>query len=75
MSEAATAVITTRIAPLARLRKIVVGMSSMPTRASTTVMPLNSTARLAVAPASSMASSRSCPARRSSRYLDTMNSE
>ena len=71
---AATADSTTRIAPVAREMKIVVGTISMPTSATTTVMPLNSTARLAVEPARSMAASFSRPSRRSSRYRETMNS-
>ncbi len=54
--------------------KIVVGTISMPTSATTTVMPENSTARLAVEPARSMAPTLSRPSRRSSRYRDTMNS-
>jgi hypothetical protein len=58
---------TTKIAPAARLRKIVVGMISIPRRASTTVIPLKNTARLAVAPAASTASSFSSPRWRSSR--------
>ena len=41
----ATDTSTTMIAPPARLRKIVVGTSSMPARATTTVMPLKNTAR------------------------------
>ena len=55
------------MAPAARLTKIFVGTISIPTSASTTVMPLNSTARLAVVPATAMASSCSCPRLRSSR--------
>ena len=47
----------------ARLMKIVVGTISMPTSATTTVMPLNSTARLAVPPAASIAA-RACRAGR-----------
>jgi len=46
----ATAVITTRMAPAPRPRNVLLGTISMPSRASTTLMPLNSTARLAVAP-------------------------
>ena len=37
------------MAPAARLRKMVEGISSMPMRATTTVIPLKKTARLAVA--------------------------
>ena len=66
---------TTRIAPPARPRKIVVGTSIMPASASTTVRPLKNTARFAVAPDRPIASRLSCPFARSSRYLETMNSE
>ena len=55
------------MAPAARLRMIVLGTSSRPTMASVNAMPLNSTARLAVAPTTAIASSRSRPCRRSSR--------
>jgi hypothetical protein len=75
VSEAATAATTTKMAPAPSERKMVLGTRSMPISASTTVIPLNSTARLAVAPAASMASSLSRPCRRSSRYRETMNSE
>ena len=67
VNAAATATSTARMAPVARLTKILVGTISIPTSASTTVMPLNSTARLAVVPATEMASSFSYPPRRSSR--------
>ena len=67
VSEAITATTTTRIAPSPMLRKMVLGSSSMPARATTTVRPLNNTARLAVAPPRSIASSLSPPAARSSR--------
>jgi hypothetical protein len=66
---------TTRIAPPARPRKIVSGMISMPASARITVRPLKNTARFAVAPDIPIASSLSLPRARSSRYLDTMNSE
>ncbi len=65
--EAAIAMSTTRIAPMPRLRKIVLGSSSKPSSASTTVMPEKNTVRPAVAPAKAMASSLSRPAARSSR--------
>ena len=64
---ASTETIPTRIAPAARLRKIVLGTSTSPNIASTNVMPLKSTARLAVAPVAAIASSCSRPAQRSSR--------
>ena len=63
------------MAPAASARKIVVGMMNIPSSASTTVMPLKNTARLAVAPAAPIASSFSKPFFRSSRNRDTMNSE
>ena len=63
----ATETSTTTIAPPARLRKIVVGTSSMPASATTTVMPLKNTARDAVAPDARIASSFSRPSWRSSR--------
>ena len=65
--DAATDTSTTMIAPPARLRKIVVGTSSMPASASTTVRPLKKTARFAVAPDIAIASSFSRPFDRSSR--------
>ena len=58
---------TTIVAPPARLFHIVEGMISIPLNAKTTVRPLNSTARLAVAPAAAIASFFSSPAARSSR--------
>ena len=48
--DAATETSTTMIAPPASPRKIVVGTSSMPASARTTVRPLKNTARFAVAP-------------------------
>jgi hypothetical protein len=65
--DASTAARTTEMAPMARLRKIVVGMSSMPTSASTTVSPLKKTALFAVAPDAAIASILSRPWARSSR--------
>ena len=67
VSAAMTATSTARIAPAARLTKIFVGTISIPTSASTTVNPLKSTARLAVSPATVIASRCSRPPRRSSR--------
>ena len=66
---------TTRIAPPASALKIVLGTSSMPASASTTVTPLKNTARFAVAPERPIASSVSRPRARSSRNRDTMNNE
>ncbi len=73
--DSATEIRTTMIAPPARPRKIVVGTSSIPARARTTVKPLKNTARLAVAPDLPIASILSRPRCRSSRYRDTMNNE
>jgi len=73
--EAAMDTSVTKMAPAASERKIVVGMMNIPRRASTTVIPLKNTARLAVAPAAAMASIFSKPFFRSSRNRDTMNSE
>ena len=62
VSAAATAAATTKMAPAPRLVKIENGTTSMPVRAKTTVPPLNSTARPAVAPVRATAASRSRPA-------------
>ena len=67
VSAAATATRATRIAPRARLRRIVSGTSTIPLIARTNAMPLNSTARLDVAPAAAIASTFSRPPARSSR--------
>ena len=67
VSAASTVTIPTRIAPAARLRRIVSGTSTIPTIARTKAEPLNSTARLAVEPTVAMARSFSLPRRRSSR--------
>ena len=48
-------IFATRMAPAPRPRNVLLGTISMPSRASTTLMPLNSTARLAVAPAAPIA--------------------
>ena len=61
---AATAVSPTRIAPAARLRRIVSGTSSIPVMAITNAVPLKRTARLAVRPVATTASTFSvapCP--------------
>ena len=50
-------------APTPRLRRTVSGTSSRPDMASTNAMPLNSTARLAVAPDGAIASSLTAPRR------------
>ena len=71
---AATETMPTRIAPVARLRMTVLSTSSRPTIASTKALPLKSTARLAVEPATRIASSRSRPAARSSRNRETTKS-
>jgi hypothetical protein len=71
---AATAVIPTRIAPAARLRRIVSGTSSIPVSAITKADPLKKTARLAVRPAASIATSFAAPRPRSSRKRETMKS-
>ena len=54
---------------------VVSGTSTIPISASTTAIPLNSTARPAVPPARAIASACVRPAPRSSRYRATMNSE
>ena len=75
VSAASTAANTAAMAPMPRLAKIDIGTMSMPTMASTTVMPLKNTALEAVAAAAPMASSLSRPPARSSRYRETMNRE
>ena len=54
---------------------IVLGTNSNPTMASVKAIPLNSTARLAVAPAAAIAAPRSRPRPRSSRKRERTNSE
>ena len=75
VSAAITETIPTRIAPAARERKIVLGTSRSPSIASTKAIPLNSTARLAVAPAVAIESSFSRPWSRSSRKRERVKSE
>jgi hypothetical protein len=58
---AATAIKPTRIAPAARLRRIVSGTSSIPVNAITNAVPLKRTARLAVRPVAAIASTFSTP--------------
>ena len=67
VSAATTETIPTRIAPVARLRMIELGTSSIPNMATTNTLPLKSTARLAVAPEASIAASSPPPLPRSSR--------
>ena len=67
VSAASTETMPTRIAPSARLRKIVSGTRSIPNIANTKAMPLKRTARLAVAPDATIASIFSSPRTRSSR--------
>ena len=58
---AAMAASTTRLAPMPMEMKMLKGTSNMPSRANTTVIPLNKTARVAVAPDRLMASIFSKP--------------
>ena len=67
VSAAATETTPTMIAPAARLRMMLVGTISSPSRATTKMLPLKSTARLAVAPERAIACSLSAPLARSSR--------
>ena len=67
VSAAITETIPTVIAPTARLFMMFEGTSSIPVSAITKIEPLNSTARLAVAPAAAIASCSASPATRSSR--------
>ena len=75
VSAASTVTTPTSIAPVARLRRIVSGTSTIPSIASTNAVPLNSTARQAVDPTVAIASSFSLPKRRSSLKRETTNSE
>ena len=61
VSAAATDTTPTITAPAARLRRTLVGTRNSPSRAMTKVVPLKSTARLAVAPVMAMAASLSSP--------------
>ena len=74
VSAAAIDTSATRIAPAARLRKIVLGTSSRPVIAKMNASPLKTTARLAVMPDTAIASSFSRPAVRSSRKRESTNS-
>ncbi len=67
VSAASTETIPTTIAPVARLFITLDGTSSIPLSAITNIEPLNSTARLAVAPDAAIASSCGRPPARSSR--------
>jgi hypothetical protein len=64
----------TRIAPTARLRMIELGTMNMPNIAITNVVPLKSTARLAVIADAEIASNFSSPLPRSSRNRETTKS-
>ena len=75
MSAPTTVTTPTRMAPVARLRMIVLGTISRPSMASTKALPLKSTARLAVPPAREIASRRAAPRARSSRTRETTNRE
>ena len=66
---------TTNIMPMPIATNTLEGTSSIPANATTTVNPLKTTARVAVALALPMASTFSRPLRRSSRYLVRMKSE
>jgi hypothetical protein len=74
VAEAMTETIPTMIAPTARLRMIELGTISMPNIAITKVVPLKSTALLAVFAQTSTASSFSRPFPRSSRKRETTKS-
>ena len=67
VSAASTETMPTAIAPTARLFITFEGTSSIPLSAITNIEPLNSTARLAVAPATAIASSSDRRPLRSSR--------
>ena len=72
---AATETIPTITAPAAMLRRMFVGTKNMPKRAITNVLPLKSTARLAVAAVRWMAAPLSRPPALSSRKRETMSKE
>ena len=61
----------TMIAPSARLRRMVSGTRSSPSRATTNELPENRTALLLVPPVATIASTLSRPACRSSRYRES----
>ena len=65
----------TRMAPMPRLRSVGSGASDIPSSASTTAIPLKSTARLEVAAVVSIDAPTSSPSTRSSRYRVSTNSE
>ncbi len=65
---------TTTMAPIASPWNVVAGTISMPESAMITVIPENSTARLAVFPAATIASTFASPPARSSRKRSTTNS-
>jgi hypothetical protein len=72
---AATETTPTMMAPAARLRMMFVGTRNIPSNATTKVLPLNSTARPAVALLLRIASSVAKPRLRSSRKREITNSE
>ncbi len=65
---------TTKMAPSAMPLNMFDGTMNSPASAIITVIPLNSTARLAVSPERTIASTFSTPLARSSRKRSTMNS-
>ena len=73
VSEATMVTATTVAAPTARPVTKLICMIVRPSRAMTTVMPANTTARPAVSMAMTVARSVSCPACRFSRNRVTMN--
>ena len=75
VSAAATDTTPTITAPAARLRRTLVGTRNRPSSAITNVVPLKSTARLAVAPVIAMAAFFSSPLARSSRKREITKSE
>ena len=75
VSAAATDTTPTMMAPAARLRRTLVGTRKRPSSAITKVVPLKSTARLAVAAVIAMAASLSSPRARSSRKREMTKSE
>ena len=70
-----TATNTTNIAPTPNAWKVFSGITNIPTRANTTVIPLYITARPADVPEFTIASVFSNPFCRSSRYLESTNKQ
>ena len=75
VTPAITATKTTTIAPTPKAWKVFSGIINIPTRARTTVNPLNITARPAVLPELIIASYFSNPLALSSLYLESMNKQ